>query len=212
MALLRGPDHVFELANAAYVSLVGRDVLGKTVRDAVPEVEGQGFFELLDQVYTTGVAFTARRAPITLASGPNGASNQRFVDFRLSAHPQCGRCSRRHFRRGQRRHRGDAGRGCAPRERGAVPQRAAPDTDRHRHRRPGRPCYLQQPSAGAHPAPPYDAVARRAGPMGSGAPNIPMVGPTPTRSIRSPEACKAKSSKKSWPATAVVTGPMLGLG
>ena len=81
MALLRGPDHVFELTNAAYMSLVGRDVLGKTVRDAMPEVEGQGFFELLDQVYATGVAFTARRAPITLASGPNGVSNQRFVDF-----------------------------------------------------------------------------------------------------------------------------------
>jgi signal transduction histidine kinase/CheY-like chemotaxis protein len=81
MALLRGPDHVFELTNAAYVSLVGRDVLGKTVREALPEIEGQGFFELLDRAYATGETSTARRAPVTLASGANGASNQQFVDF-----------------------------------------------------------------------------------------------------------------------------------
>ncbi len=81
MALLRGPGHVFELTNAAYVSLVGRDVLGKTVREAVPEIEGQGFFELLDRVYATGVAFNARRAQITLKPGPSGASSPRFLDF-----------------------------------------------------------------------------------------------------------------------------------
>ncbi len=81
MALLRGPSHVFELTNAAYVSLVGRDVVGKPVREALPEIEGQGFFELLDRVYATGQAATARRAPIILASGPSGALDQRFVDF-----------------------------------------------------------------------------------------------------------------------------------
>ena len=81
MALLRGPDHVFELTNAAYVSLVGRDVLGKAVREALPELAGQGFFERLDRVYTTGEAATARRAPITFASSPDGALDRRFVDF-----------------------------------------------------------------------------------------------------------------------------------
>ncbi len=42
-ALLRGPDHVFELTNTAYNQLVSRYVLGKPVREALPEVEGQGF-------------------------------------------------------------------------------------------------------------------------------------------------------------------------
>ena len=81
MALLRGPDHIFDLTNAAYVSLVGRDVLSKPVREALPELEGQGFFELLDQIYSTGVPITARRRPITLASGGNGTLGLRFVDF-----------------------------------------------------------------------------------------------------------------------------------
>ena len=81
MALLHGPDHVFVLTNAAYVSLIGRGVLGKTVREALPEIEGQGFFELLDRAYATGESSTAQRAPITLASGPGGASSQRFLNF-----------------------------------------------------------------------------------------------------------------------------------
>ncbi len=81
MALLQGPAHVFELANAAYLSLVGRNVLGKPAREALPEVEGQGFFELLDRAYATGQAAAARRAPITLASGSDDALDQYFVDF-----------------------------------------------------------------------------------------------------------------------------------
>jgi PAS domain-containing protein len=50
MCTLRGPDHVFDLVNRAYLQLLGhRDLIGRSVREAVPEVEGQGFFELLDQ-------------------------------------------------------------------------------------------------------------------------------------------------------------------
>jgi hypothetical protein len=51
VCFLRGASLVFELANDAYYQLVGhREVLGKTVREALPEVAGQGYFELLDRV------------------------------------------------------------------------------------------------------------------------------------------------------------------
>ena len=61
MAFLRGSEHVFELTNAAYDQLVGhRDVLGKRVRDALPEVKGQGFVEALDRVYQAGEPFLGR--------------------------------------------------------------------------------------------------------------------------------------------------------
>jgi PAS domain S-box-containing protein len=44
LAVLRGEDHVFEFANDAYLQLVGhRDLIGKTVADALPEVRSQGF-------------------------------------------------------------------------------------------------------------------------------------------------------------------------
>lgn len=54
IAVLGGPDHRFDIANARYLELIGgRDVVGKTVREAMPELEGQGIYELLDRVYTT---------------------------------------------------------------------------------------------------------------------------------------------------------------
>ena len=56
--------------------------MGLPVREeAIPEAEGQGFFERLDHAYETGVALTARRAPIRLAAGPDGQLQDRFLDL-----------------------------------------------------------------------------------------------------------------------------------
>lgn len=58
MAMLAGPEHVLEMANPAYMQRVGnRDVIGKSAREAFPEVEGQGFPDLLGEVDQTGEAF-----------------------------------------------------------------------------------------------------------------------------------------------------------
>lgn len=82
MAMLQGPKHVFDLANPAYMQLVGhREVLGKPVREAIPDIEGQGFFELLDQVYASGVAFFAQSMPALLQRTPGAAPEQRYVDL-----------------------------------------------------------------------------------------------------------------------------------
>ena len=65
MAMLRGPEHVFELCNPAYKRLVGdRELLGKTVAEALPDAVEQGYLKLLDQVYLTGQAFTFVRLEI----------------------------------------------------------------------------------------------------------------------------------------------------
>jgi signal transduction histidine kinase len=54
VAILRGPDHVFEFANYEYLGLVARrDLVGRPARQALPEYEGQGIFEILDQVYAS---------------------------------------------------------------------------------------------------------------------------------------------------------------
>ena len=82
MAVLRGPEHAFEMTNAAYLQLVGhRDLIGRPVREALPEVEGQGFFELLDEVYRRGNAFTGRAMSIDLQREPGSAVEERQVDF-----------------------------------------------------------------------------------------------------------------------------------
>jgi PAS domain S-box-containing protein len=82
MALLGGPEHVFELANAAYRQLIGhRDVVGLAVREALPDVEGQGFYELLDEVYATGEPYLGRGARVLLQAEPHGAAEERLLDF-----------------------------------------------------------------------------------------------------------------------------------
>jgi PAS domain-containing protein len=66
--VLRGPQHVFERINPLYQQLLGpRSLTGKTVRDAVPEAEGQGFIEILDKVFQTGESYIGRSTPIQLA-------------------------------------------------------------------------------------------------------------------------------------------------
>jgi PAS domain S-box-containing protein len=82
VAVLRGPEHIFELTNAAYIQLVGhRDVVGMTVRDALPEIAGQGFLELLDNVYRTGEPFVGKQIPAVLQVAPNGPTERRLLDF-----------------------------------------------------------------------------------------------------------------------------------
>ncbi|MBA4111322.1 MAG: hybrid sensor histidine kinase/response regulator [Leptothrix sp. (in: Bacteria)] len=82
MCLLQGPDHVFSLANEAYLHLSGqRDLLGRPLREALPEVEGQGFFELLDKVYQTGEPFVGRNLAVQLQRQrtPGAPLEERYV-------------------------------------------------------------------------------------------------------------------------------------
>ncbi len=82
IAVLRGPDHVFEITNRSYLQLVGhRALVGKAVRDALPEVQGQGFFELLDHVYRTGQPFVGHAVPLRVQRDPNAPLEERFIDF-----------------------------------------------------------------------------------------------------------------------------------
>ncbi len=82
MAVLRGPNHVFEAANAAYLTLTGRDdLVGKPLLEALPELADQGFGELLDGVLTTGKPYVGREVPVGLARAPHAEPEQRFVDF-----------------------------------------------------------------------------------------------------------------------------------
>jgi two-component sensor histidine kinase len=82
MCVLHGPQYVFELANASYLYLIGnRDIIGRPLREALPELEGQRFLHLLDQVYISGKPFVGRRLPALLQKQTEGAAEQRYVDF-----------------------------------------------------------------------------------------------------------------------------------
>jgi PAS domain S-box-containing protein len=81
-ALLHGPEHRFVLTNPAYQQLIGhRDVVGLTVREALPEVESQGFIGLLDEVFATGKPFIGRDVEIVLQRAPGAPPETRILDF-----------------------------------------------------------------------------------------------------------------------------------
>jgi PAS domain S-box-containing protein len=81
MAMLRGPEHLVDLANPAYLRLVGnRDVVGKTVADALPEAVEQGFVGLLDRVYRSGEAFIGS-ARFAMHPGGGEGDEVRVVEF-----------------------------------------------------------------------------------------------------------------------------------
>ena len=82
IAVLSGADHVFTFANDAYLRLIGRrDVIGMKVRSALPEIEGQGFLEMLDEVYSQGVERGASGASVMLRQEAGLPLEQFYLDF-----------------------------------------------------------------------------------------------------------------------------------
>jgi PAS domain S-box-containing protein len=82
MAMLRGPEHIFERTNRQYQELIGnRDVVGKPMRQALPEAEEQGFITLLDRVYETGEPFVATGRSLSVARVPGQPLEEHYLDF-----------------------------------------------------------------------------------------------------------------------------------
>jgi len=82
MSLKYGPDHRTEIANPAYYRLMGtRDILGRPVSEAFPEIAGQGFTALLDRAYATGETQYATTAPLLVQRTAGQALEERFIDF-----------------------------------------------------------------------------------------------------------------------------------
>ena len=82
IAMLRGPDLEFEFVNDAYRRLVGhRDIIGKSLFDALPELRGQGFKAVLDNVRDTGDPWVGRETPVQLQHTPGAPLETRYLDM-----------------------------------------------------------------------------------------------------------------------------------
>ncbi len=82
VATLTGPDHVYDLVNEQYQSLFGRrQIQGKPIMVALPELEGQGFDTLLDTVYNTGEPYVGIDIPITLARDEGLEPEEMYFNF-----------------------------------------------------------------------------------------------------------------------------------
>ncbi|MFN3431124.1 MAG: PAS domain-containing protein, partial [Candidatus Sericytochromatia bacterium] len=81
-----GPDHVYTFTNPIYNQVLGnRPLVGLPIREALPEVAGQGFFELLDGVYQTGEPFLGNEMPIMIDRRGDGALEQAYFNFVYAA-------------------------------------------------------------------------------------------------------------------------------
>jgi PAS domain S-box-containing protein len=82
MALLGGPEHRFEIVNPPYLQMIGgREVVGRTVAEALPEAAAQGFMHLLDRVYNSGEAYAAHGVSYVKPATAAGPERQYWLDF-----------------------------------------------------------------------------------------------------------------------------------
>ena len=82
MCMLTGPEYTFEQANDRYLQLVGhRDIVGKTIRQALPEIAEQGFIGLLDSVRNSGKPYIGTEVMAMLQRKPGDPLERRYLDF-----------------------------------------------------------------------------------------------------------------------------------
>ncbi len=87
MGILKGANHVYEMANPLYLALINKkDIIGKTVNEVLPELEGQGFIELLDTVYKTGESWSANEMLVKLDLKGNGLLVDTYLNLLYQAH------------------------------------------------------------------------------------------------------------------------------
>ncbi|UQA57713.1 PAS domain S-box protein [Polyangium aurulentum] len=80
IAIVDEPARTFTFVNPAYRALLGGlDVVGKPVREVLPDYEEQGIRVLFDEVVATGIPFVGREVPIMLPNSPPG--EPQFFDF-----------------------------------------------------------------------------------------------------------------------------------
>ncbi len=82
MALLSGPEHIFEIANPAYLAIVGdRPIIGLRVADALPDAAAQGYVDILDRVYATALPYSTSGSHFRQERQPGGPVVDLYLDF-----------------------------------------------------------------------------------------------------------------------------------
>ncbi|RYF37770.1 MAG: PAS domain S-box protein, partial [Chitinophagaceae bacterium] len=76
-----GMDMNIEVANQMMLDLWGKDnsIIGKALYEAIPELEGQPFLEILQNVLTSGETYYAKNTPATIEK--NGVLDTYYFDF-----------------------------------------------------------------------------------------------------------------------------------
>jgi two-component system sensor histidine kinase VicK len=82
ICILDGPDFVFELVNPSYQQLFpNRDLLGKPLLEALPELKDQPIPYILRDVYTSGNTFEGKELLAPMARTEGGPIEDRYFNF-----------------------------------------------------------------------------------------------------------------------------------
>ncbi|MGI4874294.1 MAG: PAS domain-containing protein [Janthinobacterium lividum] len=91
ICIQRGPAHRFEYVNAAYQEFFpDRQLLGRPVVEALPEIGPAGLLPLLDGVYQTGETYFGHEIPLRLAQADDSPNRQRYFTFTYQAYREAG--------------------------------------------------------------------------------------------------------------------------
>ena len=82
IGIVKGPDLVYEFANPTYLQVVGRtpDMIGKSMREVFPELEGQIYFDVIERVYRTGETFIRNESPAYWDRNGDGVLEEGFFN------------------------------------------------------------------------------------------------------------------------------------
>jgi len=81
IALFMGRDLIIENPNQTFIEVAGKgpDIIGKPLAEAVPELKGQPFLQMLDDVYTSGKEFQTHGSLIKIIQ--HGKQVEKYYDF-----------------------------------------------------------------------------------------------------------------------------------
>ena len=86
VSITRGPEHRFVFSNLLHRRVYGnRDLVGLAVREALPELAGQGVYEVMDRVFASGSTYVGRERLVRLPR-EDGPPEEMFFD--IAYHPQ----------------------------------------------------------------------------------------------------------------------------
>lgn len=82
VAILRGPNHIFESANELYLQLVNKkNIIGKPGREAIPEMVSQGIWDIFDEIYQTGKLHSVNEYPVAVNKNGQGETEIGYFNF-----------------------------------------------------------------------------------------------------------------------------------
>lgn len=81
ISLFTGRELIIEMPNQNFVEILGKgsDIIGKPLRQVIPELESQPFLKILDEVYTSGKMFKTYASPINVLQ--NGTMTSNYYDI-----------------------------------------------------------------------------------------------------------------------------------